>query len=113
MHVNEVSIVSIDLHHLLLVISIDVDVIANFDMLMWKNHTWFAELVAWSSVIVNLQISSLLVLINLEEEVLLCDDFLVCLCSKLLLAHLVFELDKVDLLLNNCVDSLLNGSDMR
>ena len=62
-------------------------------MLMWENDTWFAVLVTWSSVVIDLQVGTLFVLINLEEEVLLCHYFLISFSGKILFAHLILELN--------------------
>lgn len=81
-------------------------------MLVWKDHRWLAELVSWSGHVVNLEVALTLLLINLEEEVLLGDDLLVGGLSECLLADLVFELNKPDLLLDDFVNFSLDLLDV-
>ena len=70
MHVNHVSIVTVNLHHLVLVIAIDIDVVARRNVLMWQDAAWLSELVAGSFHVPDLQVTALLLLINFEEEIL-------------------------------------------
>ena len=111
-HVNHVSIVTVNLHHLVLVIAIDIDVVARRNVLMWQDAAWLSELVAGSLHVPDLQVTALLLLINLEEEVLLGDDLLVGVLCKLLARDLVLELNKTNLLLNNFIDSFANILEM-
>ena len=112
MHIDQVSVVSIDLHHLIGVLAVNVDVVVGADMLVRQDRLWLAVLVAWSIHVGNLQVASLLLLIDLEEEVLLGDHLVVGILSKLFSANLIFEFDKTDLLLHNFVDSLANLSEV-
>ena len=107
-HVDQISIVTVNLHHLVLVIAIDIDVVARRNVLMWQDAAWLSELVARSLHVPDLQVTALLLLINLEEEVLLGDDLLVGVLCKLLARDLVLELNKTNLLLNNFIDSFAN-----
>ena len=111
-HVNHVSIVTVNLHHLVLVIAIDIDVVARRNVLMWQDAAWLSELVAGSLHVPDLQVTALLLLIDLEEEVLLGDDLLVGVLCKLLARDLVLELNKTNLLLNNFIDSFANILEM-
>ena len=47
MHIDQVSVVSIDLHHLIGVLAVNVDVVVGADMLVWQDRLRLAELVAW------------------------------------------------------------------
>ena len=111
-HVDEVGVVPVDLHHLVGVLAVDVDVVVGADVLVGQDRLWLAELVAWGIHVGNLQVASLLLLINLEEEVLLGDHLIVGILSELLSADLVFEFDEADLLLHNFVDPLANLSEV-
>ena len=46
MHVNHVGIVTVNLHHLVLVIAIDIDIVARRDVLMWQDHLRLSVLIA-------------------------------------------------------------------
>ena len=63
-------------------------------------------LVAGSFHVPDFEVAVLLLLIDLEEEVLLSDDFFVGLLRKLLSVDLVFELNQADLLIDDFVDIL-------
>ena len=82
MHVNHVRVKTIDIEHLVLVIAIDVDRMLDVEVLVWKDYLWLAIFVSWSSHIVNFEIPVFLGLIDLEEEILSCDDLIVGLSSK-------------------------------
>ena len=107
-HVDQISIVTVNLHHLVLVIAIDIDVVARRNVLMWQDAAWLSELVARSLHVPDLQVTALLLLINLKEEVLFGYDLLISALSKLLTRDLVLKLDKSNLLLNNFIDSFAN-----
>ena len=90
-HVDQISIVTVNLHHLVLVIAIDIDVVAGRDVLVRQDHARLSKLVTGSLHVPNLHVSALLLLINLEEEVLLGDHLVVGILSKLFSANLIFE----------------------
>ena len=107
-HVNHIGVVPVDLHHLVLVVTVNIDVLCGADVLVRQDAGGLAELVAWSSHIPNLHVAGLLLLIDLEEEVLLGNDLLVGVLSQFFARHLVFEFNQADLLLDSLVDSLAN-----
>ena len=111
-HVNHVSIVTVNLHHLVLVIAIDIDVVARRNVLMWQDAAWLSELVARSLHVPDLQVTALLLLIDLEEEVFFSDDLLIGVLRKLLTRDLVLKFNKTNLLLNNFIDSFANILEM-
>lgn len=108
-HINEVGVVSVDLHNLVLVLTIDVDVVVGTGVFVGKNNRRLAVLVTWGVHISDLHVAGLLLLIDLEEEVLLGDDLVVGALSELLAGDLVLEFNKADLLLDNFVDTLTDG----
>ena len=112
MHVDQISIVTVNLHHLVLVIAIDIDVVAGRNVLMSKDDAWLSELVSRGIHVPNLHVTALLLLINLKEEVFLGDDLFVSALSKLLTVMLVLELNEANLLLNNFIDALANILEM-
>ena len=112
MHVDQVGIVTVNLHHLVLVIAIDIDVVAGRDVLVRQDHARLPKLVAGSLHVPNLHVSALLLLIDLEEEVFLSDDLLVGTLGKFLTRDLVLELDEADLLLNNFIDAFADILEM-
>jgi len=109
-HINHVGVVSINLNHLILVVSIHIDVVAWADVLVGQNHLGLSVLVAWGVHVPQLHVASLFLLIHLKEEVLLRHNLLVGALSQLFAIYLVLELDQADLLLNNLVDALANAS---
>ena len=82
MHVNHIGVKTIDIEHLVLVITINVDWMLDMEMFVWKDYLWLAIFVSWGSHIVNFEIPVFLGLINLEEEILSCNDLIVGLSSK-------------------------------
>ena len=76
-HVNHVSIVAVDLHHLISVASINVDVVRRADVFMRQDDLRLAVLVSRSFHVPDLQVALLLLLIDFKEEVFLCDDLIV------------------------------------
>ena len=108
MHINEVGVVTVDLHHLVGVLAVDVDVVVGADVLVGQDHLRLAELVSWGIHVSNLQVASLLLLIDLEEEVLLGDDLVIGALSELLSGDLVFEFNETNFLLDNLIDSFAN-----
>lgn len=62
-------------------------------------------LVSRSIHVVNLKVALHLGLVNLEEEVLLGDDFTVGIGSEDLRVYLFFKFNKLELLLNNTVNA--------
>ena len=109
-HINEVGVVTVDLHHLVLVVTIDINVMVGADVLVGENVLRLAVDVSWSSHVTDLQVALLLLLIDLEEEVFLGNDLIVGALSELLAGDLVLELNKANLLLDDTVDSLANVS---
>jgi len=85
--------VPVNLHHLIRVLTVNVDVVVGADMLVRQDHLWLTELVARSIHIGNLKITSLLLLIDLEEEVFLGDNFVIGSLGKFLSTNLIFEFD--------------------
>lgn len=106
MHVNHVGIVSVDLHHLVRVLAIHINVVVWTDMLVRQDNLGLAVLVAWSVHVSNLHIAGLLLFIHLEEEVLLSDHLIIGTLCEFLSADLIFEFNEANLLLDNLVDSL-------
>ena len=82
MHVNHIGVKTIDIEHLVFVITINVDWMLDMEMFVWKDHLWLSIFVSWGSHIVNFEIPVFLGLINLEEKVLSGYDFIVGLSSK-------------------------------
>ena len=105
-HVNQIAVVSIDLHDLVGILTIDVDVVVGTDVLVGQDTAGLAVLVTWGIHVGKLHVAVFLLLINLEEEVFLGDNLLIGALSKLFSRDLVFELDKGNFLCNNLVDSL-------
>ena len=108
MHVNHVGVMTINLHHLLFVVAVHIDVVTGADVLMWQDILGFAVLVAWGLHVPNLQIAGLFLLVDLEKEVLLSDNLFISLLSKFFSSNLVFEFNQTYLLLDNRVDALTN-----
>jgi len=75
--------VSINLHHLVFVLAINVDVVVGADVLVGQDARWLAELVSWGLHVVQFQVLCFLLLIDLEEEVLLGDDLFVSTLSHI------------------------------
>lgn len=111
-HVDQISIVTVNLHHLVLVIAIDINVVARRNVLMSQDDAWLSELVTRGIHVPNLHVTALLLLINLKEEVLFGYDLLISALSKLLTIMLVLELDETNLLLNNFIDAFANILEM-
>ena len=107
-HVNQVGVVPVDFHHLVGVLPIDVDVVLGADVLVRQDHLGLAVLVPWRIHVSNLEVTSLLLLIDLKEEVFLGDDFLIGALSELFPLNLVFELNKADFLLDDPVNPFAN-----
>ena len=82
MHVNHVRVKTVDIKHLVLVITINVNWMLDMEMLVWKDYLWLTIFVSWGGHVVNFEIPVFLSLINLEEEILSCNDFIVGLSSK-------------------------------
>jgi hypothetical protein len=108
-HIDHVGVRPVNFHHLLLVMTVNINVVVVADVLVGKDVLGLAVDVSWSLHVVQLHVADLLLLIDLEEEVLLGDDFLVGGLSELFSRYLGFEIDKVDLLLDDFVDTLLDG----
>jgi len=108
MHINHVGVMTINLHQLLLIIAVHIDIVTGADVLMWEDILGFAVLVAWGLHVPHLQIAGLFLLVDLEKEVLLCDNFFIGLLSKFFSSNLIFEFNQTYLLLNNHVDALPN-----
>ena len=81
-HVNHVRVKTINIEHLFLVIAINVDRMLDMEMLVWKDYLWLTIFVSWGGHVVNFEIPVFLGLINLEEEILSCNDLIVSLSSK-------------------------------
>ena len=81
-HVNHIGVKTINIEHLFLVIAINVDRMLDMEMLVWKDYLWLTIFVSWGGHVVNFEIPVFLSLINLEEEILSCNDFIVGLSSK-------------------------------
>ena len=111
-HVDQISIVTVNLHHLVLVIAIDINVVARRNVLMSQDDAWLSELVTRGIHVPNLHVTALLLLINLKEEVLFGYDLLISALSKLLTIMLVLEFDETNLLLNNFIDAFANILEM-
>ena len=105
-HVNHVGVVAVDLHHLIRVLTIDIDVVVGANVLVRKNSLRLSELITGGIHVPELQVFGLLLLVNLEEEIFLGDNFIIGLFGHFFRGNLVFELDKTDFLLNNLVNSL-------
>ena len=45
MHVNHVGIVTVNLHHLVFVIAVDIDIVARRGVLMWQDHLRLSVLI--------------------------------------------------------------------
>lgn len=112
MHIDQVSIVTIDFNHLVWIIAININVVVSTDMLVGQNARWLSELVSWSIHIGEMQVASLLFLINLEEEVFFSDNLIIGTLSKFLAGDLVFEIDKTNLLFNNFINALTDSLKM-
>lgn len=112
MHVNQVSIVTIDFHHLVFIVAINIDVVVGTDMLVRQNARWLSKLVSWGIHLVEMQVAGLLFLINLEEEVFFSDNLIVGTLCKFLAGDLVFEFNKTNLLFNNFVNALTDSLEM-
>ena len=105
-HVDHVGVVPINLHHLLLVVAIHINVVIGADVLVRQDDLWLPILVAWSIHVPHLHVACLFLLIHLKEEVLFGHDFVVGALGQFLAVYLVLELNEADLLLDNLVDSL-------
>lgn len=92
MHINEVRVIAIDLHHLLFVVAVNINGMLCRDMFMRKDAMGFSVRVAWSIEVVQLHIVLLLMLVNSEVEVLLCDNLVVLVVCEGFGSNLVFEL---------------------
>ena len=103
MHVNHIGVKTIDIEHLVLVITINVDWMLDMEVFVWKDHLWLSIFVSWGSHIVDFEIPVFLSLINLEEEILSSNDFIVGFSSKSLTRHLTFELKKTNLFINDFI----------
>jgi hypothetical protein len=80
-HINQVGVMSIDVHHLFLVVTVNIDWVLHIEDFVRENHIWVTMLVSWSFHVKELQVPLFLLLINLEEEVFPCDDLVVGVCG--------------------------------
>lgn len=112
MHVDKIGVVPVDLHHLVLVLTVHVDVVVGADVLVGQDCFRRAELVAWGIHVLDLQVAGFLLLIHLEEEVFFRDHLIVSTLRELFPRDLIFELNEANFLLDNLVDSLANRSKM-
>jgi len=110
MHVNQVMIVSINFHQLVLVFAIDIDIMIRTDVLMWQDNLRMPVLVSWRLLVVNFKISILFCFINLEKEILFRNDLFVSTLSNLLFVTLILELNKADLLFDDFVNAFTDLS---
>ena len=105
-HINKVSVVAVDLHHLIFVVAVNIDVVIGANVLVRQDDSWLSELVAGGVHVAQMEVALFLVLVDLEEEVLFSDDLVIGALSKLLSRYLVLELNETNFLLDNLVDSL-------
>lgn len=109
-HVNQVSVMTVDFHHLILVVTIHVNIVIWRDMLMRKNNLWLSVLVSWSIHVCKMHVASFFLLINLKEEIFFGDHLIVGALSKFFSRNLIFKFNEANLLLDDFIDSL---SDLR
>jgi len=111
--IDHVAVVTVDLHQLVLVIAVHIDVVAGADVLVGQDHLWHAILVARGLHVSDLHVTVFLALIHAVEEVLLGHDLLVGALCKLFSIDLVLELNEANLFLDNLVDPLANRCEVR
>ena len=111
--IDHVAVVTVDLHQLVLVIAVHIDVVAGADVLVGQDHLWHAILVARGLHVSDLHVTVFLALIHAVEEVLLGHDLLVGALCKLFAIDLVLELNEANLFLDNLVDPLANRCEVR
>lgn len=107
-HINQIGVVSVDLHHLVRILSINVNVVAWADMLMGQDNLRLTILVSWRLHVCNLKVTSLLLLIDLKEEILLGNDLIIGTLGQFFSLDLFLKLDKANLLLHHLVNPLAN-----
>ena len=108
--INHVGVVTIDVHQLILVLTININRMLNVEMFVRQNNLWVAVLVTRGSHVKHLQIPLFLLLIDRKEEVFLGNHFIVSLCGQLFSRHLVLELNELNLFLHDSVDLLPDAS---
>jgi hypothetical protein len=47
-HINQVGVMSVDVHHLFLVVTVNIDWVLHIEDFVRENHIWVAMLVSWS-----------------------------------------------------------------
>lgn len=106
--IDHVAVVTIDLHQLVLVIAVHIDVVLCADVFVGQDHAGVAILVARGLHVANLHVTVFLTLVHAVEEVLLGNNLLVGALCKLFAIDLVLELNEANLFLDNLVDPLAN-----
>lgn len=71
MHIDQKTIVSVDLEKLIFREIFSIDVVLNIAVLMRQDDVWVSEFVSWGFEIINLKVLLLFVLIETEVEVAL------------------------------------------
>ena len=106
-HIDQVGVVSVDVHHLLLIAAIDIDWVLYIEDFVRKDHIGVTMLVSRGVHVIKLQVSLFLLLIDLEEEVFPRDHLVVGVCGESLLRNLLLEFDGLDFFRDDAVDLLL------
>ena len=71
MHVNHIGVKTIDIEHLLFIVTINIDWMLHMEMFVWQNYLWLTVFVSRGIHIKKLEILVFFRLIDLEEEIFL------------------------------------------
>jgi len=103
MHIDEKTVVSVNLNELFLAQILGVHIVLNIAVLMWQNNIWVSIFVTWCLEIVDLKVFSSLSFVDRKIEIGFGCNLGVGVALKtglLLTRKLVFKAHKLDLLLN-------------
>lgn len=115
-HIYEQAVVCVNLEELILGEIASVDIVLNINVLMRQDNIGVSVLVAWTFEVNNADIFVNLVGIVFEEETTVCRDLLHHVALKsgnLLFGKLIFEIQLLDLILNQLIQFTLDTVDLR
>jgi len=101
-HVDKVRVVTVQFEKFVLAVQVfEVDVVGHIDVLVGQDVAWLLSGVTGNRQGPCANVFADFVLVDSEEEVLLCDDFLISLALQLELLLLVLVVNKSQFLRNN------------
>ena len=111
MHVDQETVVSVNLCKFILVEVTSLDVVLDVNTFMGQYHVWVSFVISWSLKIVNLEVLAFLVLINAEVKIAFCCNFsigIVLKTSQFFLIQLLFQSKLGGFLSNDFTKHTLN-----